>query len=347
MAAIPGDEHDEMPAAPLPSEPAPDEAAEGWALLDGLRRRLDDQAVQGRKTAAQVQQLADSIAALVEHQRQRARWLNMNSFVAYVVFTLLLGGGFYFLYQSRAHDLIGARDRALADRDAAGWLATEVTARAMARTAADVKAQAVWQLLETGHRDEAGKRLAMLDAAPISRFDRDVLVARAKQADATRVDAAIKAGLAALKVGRETDAIAALEPALAVGGSRTPELQYLIGVAHARAGEPEKAIGPLAAAVAADVSDDDARFQLASALDRVGQWGKARAEYDRFATAHPQSPFAVFAMRRSATLARMPAVQPIGQPAPAVVTPRPVPVASPKPAQPLEKSEDGSAAPLE
>ena len=328
---------------PLPGEPAPDE--EGWALLDGLRRRLDDQATQTRKTAAQVTQLADSIAALVAHQRNRTRGLNLNSFVAYVVFTMLCGGAFYFLYQSRARELVGARDRAATERDAADRRAIDATAKTVAREAADAKALAAWQLLEAGKRDEAAKRMAELAGAPLSRFERDVLAARAKQAEAMQADTALKTAIAALKAGRNAEVVATLEPALASGGSRAPEMQYLIGVAHARAGELDKAIAPLQAAANADVADDDARFQLASALDRAGQWAKARVEYDRFATAHPQSPFAAFAMRRSATLARMPAVQPVGAPAP--VAPAPV---APKPVTPppaVEPPAAGSAAPTE
>jgi hypothetical protein len=66
--------------------------ADGWALLEGLRRRLDEHANQHRKTQTQVTQLADSIGALVTQQRKRSRWINVNSFVAYVMFTLLCGG---------------------------------------------------------------------------------------------------------------------------------------------------------------------------------------------------------------------------------------------------------------
>src|SRR2546423_1988547 len=100
-----------MSASPMPKpEGAPPEPsdADGWALLDALRRKLDDQQAQTRKTGAQVGQLAESIAALVELQRKRSRWLNLNSFVAYVAFTVLLGGAFYFVYQSRARELVHA-----------------------------------------------------------------------------------------------------------------------------------------------------------------------------------------------------------------------------------------------
>jgi hypothetical protein len=119
--------------------------------------------------------------------------------------------------------------------------------------------------------------------------------------------------------------VAPLESALAVepSGPRVPQMKYYLGVAFAKAGDLDKAIAMLGPA--ADGDQEDARFQLASALDRKGELVKARAEYDRFATAHPQSPLAVFAMRRSATLAH-----PVA-PAP-VIAPRPVAPVPPPPA---------------
>ena len=118
-------------------------------------------------------------------------------------------------------------------------------------------------------------------------------------------------------------------------------MHYLVGVAYSKGNQLDKAVSHLSAAVTGEVADEDARYQLASALDRAGQWGKARGEYDKFATAHPQSAYAVFAMRRSATLARMPASAPwnVGQPVPA----QPAPA---KPAAaPLPKAASPAAAP--
>src|SRR5215469_9767216 len=139
-----------MSAAPRPdpdADPHPAEA-EGWALLDGLRRRLDDQGAQTRKTAAQVGQLAESIGALVAAQRRRTRWLNLNSFIAYLIFTLLCGGAFYLLYSSRAGELVAARDRAAGERDQAVRRADDLAATVKARDAADAKALEAWQLLD-------------------------------------------------------------------------------------------------------------------------------------------------------------------------------------------------------
>jgi tetratricopeptide (TPR) repeat protein len=282
---------------------------DGWALLEGLRRRLDDQGAQTRKTQAQVTQLAESIAALVEAGRRRSRWLNINSFVAYLIFTILLGGAFFFVYRSRAHELVAKRDKALVERD---------------RAIAD-------RDLATKRADDAAKTLAAQQSAA------------AKAAEAAAVDATIKTAQAAVHAGHFGDVIAPLEKALASEPTspRAADMHYLLGLAYAAKNQLDKAIPQLQAAVDGDVSEDDARFQLASALDRAGQWAKARGEYDKFATAHPQSSSAVFAMRRSATLARMPATAPWNGPA----KPAAPPAAPAKtPAKPPAPAATGSAA---
>lgn len=260
-------------ATPLhkPDEPAePVSDADGWALLDGLRRRLDEHAAQGRKTAAQVTQLAESIAALVAEQRRRSLWLNVNSFVAYLIFTLLCAAGCYLLYRSRAHELGASRDQAVTERDTAVRRADEALARAVAREAADTRAWEIYQLLEVGQRAEAAARLDALRDQPLSRLDRTVLAARIRDAQVTEIDAALRSAAAAIKTGRPGEVVKPLEAALATepSGPRAAMIHYYLGVGYART-EPDKAASHLQAAIAGDVDQDDARFQLASVLDLV------------------------------------------------------------------------------
>jgi len=337
-------------AAPLPKpdEPPvePGSDADGWALLENLRRRLDDHAAQGRKTQAQVGQLAESIAALVAEQRRRSLWLNVNSFVAYLVFTLLCAAGCYLLYRSRAHELTAARDQAVSEREAAVRRSDEALTRSVARESADTKAWEVYQLLEAGQRGEAETKLAALRDQPLSKLDRAVLAARVHDTQVMEVDAALKAAAAAVKAGRPAEVIKPLEAALAAEppGARVALMHYYLGIAYARS-ELDKAIAHFQAALAGDVDQDDARFQLASALDRSGAFGQARTEYDRFATAHPQSQLAVFAMRRSATLARgavplLPAG--VGWPRPALRPAAPKPPAAPPSDSPADRAGEPS-----
>lgn len=343
-----------MAAAPLPKPDEPPEPvsdADGWALLESLRRRLDEHAAQGRKTQAQVTQLAESIAALVAEQRRRSLWLNVNSFVAYLVFTILCAAGCYLLYRSRAHELGAARDQAVTERDAAVRHADEALARAVAREATDTRAWEVYQLVEAGKRGEAASRLDALRDQPLSRLDRAVLATRIRDAQATEVDAVLKAAAAAVKANRPGEVIKPLEAALATesSGPRAAQIHYFLGLGYART-DLDKAQAHLHAAIAGDVDQDDARFQLASVLDRTGAFAQARAEYDRFATAHPQSQLAVFALRRSASLARWPVP---GAAAPEPTAPAPAAAAAPGAApawskawaKPAAKPGAGSAAP--
>jgi tetratricopeptide (TPR) repeat protein len=307
-----------MSAATRPqTEESPESAdtAEGWALLDGLRRRLDEQANQNRKTQTEVRQLADSIGAMVTQQRKRSRWINVNSFAAYLIFTLLCGSAAYFVYQSRARELVAENTRVATERDTAVRRADEATKKTVARDAADAKAWEVYQLLEAGKRDEAAKKLVELQAAPLSKFEHAVLEAKANEAEVIQIDLAIKNGAAAFKAGRHADAVAPLEAALALdpGGPRAPLMHYYLGVAASKAGALDKAISHLQSAVDGNVDLEDARFHLASALDRAGQWGKAKIEYDRFATAHPMSSYTWYATRRGGALSRLPAVRPPNQ----------------------------------
>src|SRR5690606_18367738 len=121
-------------------------------------------------------------------------------------------------------------------------------------------------------------------------------------------------------------------------GPRAALMHYYLGVAYSKTGNLDSAITHLQAAVEGDVDVVDARFHYASALDRAGQWGRAKVEYERFATAHPMSGHTTFATRRSWGLARLPAVAPKKAAAASAATAddaeSSTPAAAPKPAAP-------------
>ncbi|HEY4178906.1 MAG TPA: tetratricopeptide repeat protein [Kofleriaceae bacterium] len=298
-----------IPAAPAPGPEAPAEG-EAFALLDALRRRLDEHGAQGRRTTAQVSQLAESVASLVGEQRSRSRWINMNSFVAYVIFTIIVGASFFALYRSRASELLAARDTALKERDLATKRADAADTKLAVREKTDAAAWDVYNLLEAGKRKDAVAKLDAIPDGTLSRTERAVLAARAHETAIMEVEAALKTANANFRAGRYTEIIGPLEAGLInePTGPHAAAMHYLLGVSYAKNNDLDKAVPHLRAAVATDTEHDDTGFQLASALDRAGEYAKARAEYDQFATAHPQLGLAVYAMRRSATLSRMPAV---------------------------------------
>ncbi len=150
--------------------------------------------------------------------------------------------------------------------------------RAAAREQADARAWEVYQLLEGGKRIEAEAKLAALGELPLSRTERAILAARVHETRVMAVDAALKGAAAAFKAGRQAEVIAPLEAALVTEptGPRAVLARYYLGIAYAKASQLEKAIAHLQAAVDGDTDQEDARFQLASALDRSGAY-EARA----------------------------------------------------------------------
>lgn len=306
--------------------------------LAQLRRKLDDLSSQQRKSHTAVQQLAESVAALVAAQRKRLRWLNLNSFVAYLIFTVLLGTAFYMVYLRRAGAISGELAQLTAQRDAAVKRADLATAELAVSKDRSQKALEVFQLYGDGQAVEAEGKLAALRGSltPLEEAALDGVRERAAKAS---FDRAYGEGLAAYRAGNFAAAVAPLEQAVAAGpavGSRLGAAYYYLGLCLAKTNELPRAKAALEAALGAQVELEDARYQLAMVLDRAGEIGKARTEYEKFATGHPKMILAVYAMRRSAVLARwgkaappLPGAAPL---APTPMAPRMSPGTAPVPA---------------
>lgn len=274
--------------------------------LAQLRRKLDDLSSQQRKSHTAVQQLAESVAALVTAQRKRLRWLNLNSFVAYLIFTVLLGTAFYMVYLRRAGAIGGELAQLTAQRDAAVKRADLATAELTVSKDRSQKALEVFQLYGAGQAAEAEAKLAALRGSltPLEEAALDGVRERAAKA---AFDRAYGEGLSAYRAGNFAAAVAPLEQAVAVGpavGNKLGAAYYYLGLCLAKTNELPRAKAALEAALGAQVEIEDARYQLAMVLDRAGEVGKARTEYEKFATGHPKMILAVYAMRRSAVLAR-------------------------------------------
>ncbi len=278
------------------------------AELEALRRRLDDHGTVQRKTQRALTDLAESVGKLVVSQRRRERWLNVNSFGAYLLFTVVLGGAFLTLYRSRAKDLVHGRDAAVSERDLARGRAQTLESQLAGRDQGSQQAFAYYQLLQGGKRSEAVSRYGELDPEGLTATEREVFAQGHKKAREELVDAGYLGGLDAAKVGDHPKAIAELKKALAYEeeGPRAAQMRYYLGIALVKTGEPEKARRELELALAGRVEQTgavDARYWLASSLEAMGELALARTEYDRFASAQPQHPLSVGARRKAMTLA--------------------------------------------
>lgn len=281
------------------------------AEVDVLRMRLDEQGAVLRRTHQAVVGLAESLGKVVAHQRRRERGISLNSFVAYMLFTLLLGGAFFMLYTTRAGDLVEARDAALRSREEtrARLRALEGDVEARERTSAT--ALEYYQLLRDGRHAEVVARYPEIERQDLTPTEAALFASSVEQARNELVDAGYLAGLDAFRAGDLDKATTELRTALAYedNGPRTAQMRYYLGVALFKQRDHEEAVRQLELAIAGRVEKQgmtDVRYYLAAALDGLGELDRARIEYNRFATEYPRLVLSWSARRRAAQLSRRP-----------------------------------------
>ncbi|MCG8423045.1 MAG: tetratricopeptide repeat protein [Proteobacteria bacterium] len=274
-----------------------------------LSTRLDEQGILIRRTHTAVTGLAESLGKVLASQKSRERWINLNSFVAYTLFTILLGSGFFMLYSARVGDLVAARDRVAEQRDSAQTQTRTLQDQIARRAAAEKRVLEYYQLLRDDRRAEAIAQYSEIEQQPLTPTERELFANGVKSARAALVDAGYLSGVAAYRAGEYDRAATELHTALAYEdeGPRAAQMRYYLGMAFFKKADFGNAARQLELSIAGRVDQSgvvDARYYLASALDKLGEFERARTEYDKFASTHPTHSWALTARRRSAQLVR-------------------------------------------
>jgi tetratricopeptide (TPR) repeat protein len=302
-----------------PQEPenstAGDSSAENlWAMLDALRRKLDDNANIGRKTQHAMVQLADSLAAQVTASRRRTKWLNINSFGAYVIFTLLLGSGVYFLYRIRTDGLISENAMLVREQRSQGSEIAILQAQLAGRTGATDKVWAAYELLRANDQQAAAvakmKEIGTLPLGAVSKTELAILTELQQRAQAAVTEADYRAGLAAYRAGKFADAVVRLQAGLGTEptGSRAGQMYFFVGMSQLKLHQSDSAVTAFEQALENDFTTDDIRYYYATALDAKGAMDQARAEYERYAAKTADSLLTRTAQRRAWLISRTPKV---------------------------------------
>jgi len=267
-----------------------------------LRRDVAEAHAITTRTHNALTTLATTLKEIVARQDRYERGLNLNSFVAYTLFTVLLGAGFYMLYSARAENLLADREQALRVRAEAVAETERARKELAARQLGSKKAEELWGLLAEGKRAEMMARLPEIAAFQMSPVEKQVLEQGAARARAEMTDASFAAGVDAVRGQQWKRAAAELTKALGfeTEGPRAVQMEYYLGLALLKQGDPEAALPHLETAVAGGVEKSvgaDGRFYLAQALEGAQQSERARAEYLKFADNHWNHPWAPRARR--------------------------------------------------
>lgn len=274
-----------------------------------LRAVVEDHTEAIDKTLDASSQIARAMETLAQRNKSQSWAGQLNSFVAYVLFTVLLGGGFYVLYQSRSAALTKARDEALESASEARARARElqdsqVERKRSARAAADY-----YRLIREGRSSEVIAGYAALEELELSEAEREVFVDGLKNARKEMVEAGFLAGVEAFRRNDFEAATAELRRGLAYAeeGERMAEMRYYLGISLSSQGSQPEAIEQLEKAIEGKVEQaglDDVRFHLANTLVKAGSLPEARQEFVKFATKYPNHRFAQMARRKAAQILR-------------------------------------------
>ena len=274
-----------------------------------LRKRLDENATSARKTQVAVAALAESLEKVVAQGRRGHRILNLNSFVAYFLFTVLLGGGFFLLYNQRADSLVSARDTAVQDKEILAADIATLKKEIAARDKSTKAASEFYKLLRTNRRSEAIAQYPEVQKLNLTPTERELFADGVKKARGAIVDAGYLTGLDSFRKKDYDKAVTEMRRGLAYEeeGPRAAQMRYYLGVSLYKRAEYDDASRQLELALAGRVEQAgrvDARFFLASCFEHLGKFSDARAEYDKFVSTYPTHALTWEARRKSAQLAR-------------------------------------------
>jgi len=268
------------------------------------KRELGETHAVAMRTHNAVATLAQSLKEVILRQGRYERGLNLNAFVAYVLFTVLLGGGFYLLYRARADVLLTERNAAVARRDEAVAEAADARREVELREEGMRKAMEFWQLLDQGRRADAIARYPEVAALRLTPTEREVFRLGVVKARAELVEVGFAQGVEAFRAGQWKKASTELERMLVyeAEGPRASQARYYRGVALHKQGDFQDAVRLLEQALTDGVDRTtvgvDARFYLAGAYEMLRQPEKARTEYVKFTDAQPAHPLYWPARRR-------------------------------------------------
>jgi TolA-binding protein len=280
------------------------EPGEGFPLGEGAtadtgagRRELAELHAITTRTHNAVATLGASIKEVIVRQQRYERGLNLNSFVAYVLFTMLLGGGFYLLYRARAAGFATERDAAIRQRDDAVAQAQAAHHEVEERDDGAKKAAEFYQLIKEGKRAEAIARYPEMKTLHLTPTESLVFSDAVTRVRAEAIEQSFADGVEAVHAEQWKRASTALQRVLGLEdeGSRAIQVRYYLGVALVKQGDYQEAARQLEAAIAGGVErtvGGDVRFYLASALEMERQPDRARAEYLKYVEAHPQGSLA-------------------------------------------------------
>jgi len=271
--------------------------------LEALAERVSEIGQAQDQSDDTVATLASALSDLVGRMRKQDRLMTLNSFVAYALFTVLLGAAFFMLYRSRATDLERERDQAQHGLIAAEERGQSAVRELAAKDAAEKSATEIYELLRDHRYKEAIAAGSKLDTLKLTPAEKGLLTDAIDRAKGDLARQALERGREAYSRKELDRAIKEAQAGIdaAPQSEHTAALHYLIGQSLDKQNKNAEAAAAIDKALAGGVEKEvkDARYVYATVLDKLSRFEDARAAYRAFAAANPHSPNAHWARTRA------------------------------------------------
>lgn len=261
-----------------------------------LREDLGDNSAQVRALALTQRELTESLAKLVTEVRQQNRLMSLNSFVAYVLYTVLVGAVFYVLYRGRVQTVArvdGMSEKAVATAAQTGQVPDEPVATPPPSIATQE------QGLEPPTPSEpVGVTPLKLPERPTGVWSKTAAQAREPRDSATSLDNALGVAAQTLDQKRAQTAMgainrgdfAAAESILQTKTNSPGELLARARLRHAK-GDAKGAAKDYASLAKMPGAPTETAYYHALALADAYRPNQSRSMLKAFVAAHPSHPF--------------------------------------------------------
>ncbi len=285
--------------------------------LEALAERVSEIGQAQDQSDDTVATLASALSDLVARLRKQDRVMTLNSFVAYALFTVLLGAAFLMLHRGRAGDLERERDQAQHGLLAAEERAENATRELASRESAEKSAAEIYEMLRDHRYKEAIAAGSKLDGLRLTPAEKGLLTDAIERAKSDLAHQALERGREAFGRGELDRAIKEAQTGIeaAPQSEHTPALHYLVGQSLGKQNKNADAAAAIEKALAGGVEKEikDARYLYATVLDKLTRNEDARAAYRAFAVGNPRNPNAHWARTRAWQLSQ-PAQGPVARP---------------------------------
>lgn len=277
---------------------------------EDLREQLDQlghEVVEARnqmiKNANAVGNLVAEVRELGRQQQRQRRRLGANTLGAYVIFVVLLAGGFYLVYQSRV-DRVEFEKNVLRRQHAAMQTQVERLREAeRKRHGTETEAMAFYQLMKGQQLHQALARYPEVAKLPLSKVEAALFESWVQRRRASLAYSAYAAGMRAVGEKAWKRAVVELSRSLQLVAQppHAASLRYYLGVALSKLGSNREAAEALEKAIslrAAKLVNTNVQYLLAGIYQALGQRDKARDTYRAYLRAYPKGSHARLARLR-------------------------------------------------